>query len=362
MADKTKIEWSDATWNVITGCSVLSPGCKNCYAMKLAGTRLKHHKSREGLTVETKAGPVWNGEVRFNEEWLDQPLRWSKPRMIFVAAHGDLFHESVPDAWIDKVFAVMGLAFVMGRGHTFQVLTKRAARMRGYLCNPETVCRVTRAMKALGPELPGENSPPAWPLPNVHLGVSAENQEAANTRVPDLLMTPAAVRWVSVEPMLGAINLTALMRYERDAGREGEDGWTFCDDALSGFRAHKCGGSMGAKLDWVVCGGESGRDARPMHVDWARRLRDQCAAAGVPFLFKQFGEWAPGTKVEARSGCVETATLFDGKWVHGVENLADEDLHVDDEPDMYRIGKKAAGRLLDGVEHNGYPEGVCHGL
>jgi protein gp37 len=129
MADSTKIEWTDATWNPITGCSVVSPGCTNCYAMRLAGTRLAHHESRAGLTRDTKAGPVWTGEVRFNEQWIDQPLRWRKPRLIFVCAHGDLFAEGVPDEWIDRVFAVMALA----PQHTFQVLTKRSARMREYM-------------------------------------------------------------------------------------------------------------------------------------------------------------------------------------------------------------------------------------
>src|SRR4051812_9194595 len=102
MADNTHIEWTDATWNPVTGCSVVSPGCTNCYAMRLAGTRLKHHPSRYGLTHDTKAGPVWNGEVTFNRPWLDQPLRWKRPRRIFVAAHGDLFHEAVHDEWIDS--------------------------------------------------------------------------------------------------------------------------------------------------------------------------------------------------------------------------------------------------------------------
>ncbi len=123
MSDKSHIEWTDATWNPITGCSVLSPGCTHCYAMKLAGTRLRNHPSRAGLTTDSKAGPVWTGEVRFNAQWLLQPLGWSKPRMIFVCAHGDLFHDDVPVEWIDKVFAVMALA----PQHTFQVLTKGGA-------------------------------------------------------------------------------------------------------------------------------------------------------------------------------------------------------------------------------------------
>lgn len=129
MAESSSIEWTDATWNIVTGCDVVSPGCTNCYAMKLAGTRLKRHPSRKGLTRPSKAGPVWTGEVRFNEGWLDQPLRWKRPRMIFVAAHGDLFHEGVSDDQLDRVFAVMALA----PQHTFQVLTKRPERMRDYV-------------------------------------------------------------------------------------------------------------------------------------------------------------------------------------------------------------------------------------
>ena len=118
MADRTQIEWSDATWNPITGCSVVSPGCTNCYAMRLAGTRMRSHPSREGLTLASKAGPVWNGQVRFNAEWLEQPLNWAKPRMIFVCAHGDLFHPDVERHWIAQVLGV-ATAAVHLRGHIF---------------------------------------------------------------------------------------------------------------------------------------------------------------------------------------------------------------------------------------------------
>lgn len=147
MSDGTNIEWTDATWNPITGCAVVSPGCTNCYAMKLAGTRLRHHPSRAGLTRDSKAGPVWTGEVRLNEQWLTQPLQWRRPRKIFVCAHGDLFAENVPDAWIDRVFAVMALC----PQHTFQVLTKRSKRMREYCSDPATPFRVAKAMDAIKP-------------------------------------------------------------------------------------------------------------------------------------------------------------------------------------------------------------------
>jgi protein gp37 len=278
MADGTHIEWTDATWNIITGCSVVSAGCKHCYAMKLAGTRLQHDPSRAGLTIETKAGPVWNGQVRFNERWLDLPLRWKRPRRIFVCAHGDLFHEAVPDAWIARVFAIMAAA----PQHAFQVLTKRPERMRDWF---ELVGDLDAAQGRLHESLKGimgyENpARPAinlttWPLPNVWLGVSVEDQAAAGERIPYLLTTPAAVRWISAEPLLGPLDLSNVW----------PDG-TATMNALTGDASHLLGmRERAASLDWVVAGGESGPGARPMHPAWARSLRDQCAAACVPFLF-----------------------------------------------------------------------------
>lgn len=295
MADNSKIEWTDATWNPITGCSVLSHGCAKCYAMKLAGTRLQHHPSRAGLTKDSKAGPVWTGEVRFNEQWLAQPLQWKRPRRIFVCAHGDLFHESVPDEWIDRVFAVMALA----PQHTFQVLTKRAKRMRKF------VSRVTGLAQAaqwggtvIADEFPHVTTsiahpkgPTTWPLPNVWLGVSVEDQKRADERIPDLLATPAAVRFISAEPLLGPVDLEQAWHGENALDSEcwGECAW--CENGHPPM--HNCQQGRGewwkdrSGLDWVIVGGESGAGARPMHPDWARSLRDQCAAAGVPFFMKQ---------------------------------------------------------------------------
>lgn len=275
MADNSTIEWTDATWNPITGCAVVSPGCTNCYAMRLAGTRLSQHPSRDGLTRDSKAGPVWTGETRFNEQWLTQPLQWRRPRRIFVCAHADLFAESVPDAWIDKVFAVMALA----PQHTFQVLTKRARRMREYLTRNDRQSRIA----ARGFFIDGGEFEPRWPLPNVWLGVSAEDQARADERIPDLLATPAAVRFVSAEPLLAPLDLTAISW--------GGDFICGSTDALRGIDT--CLEFPGeprpsrGKIDWVIVGGESGPGARPMHPDWARAIRDQCAAAGVPFFFKQ---------------------------------------------------------------------------
>jgi protein gp37 len=338
MADNTKIEWTDATWNPITGCSVVSPGCTNCYAMRLAGTRLAHHESRARLTRDTKAGPVWTGEVRFNEQWLDQPLRWKKPRMIFVCAHGDLFAEGVPDAWIDKVFAVMALA----PQHTFQVLTKRSARMRKYLARTFVRSDILMQAKhlAAGRNLSWSqlyDDPPhrigPWPLPNVWLGVSVEDQKRADERIPDLLATPAAVRWISAEPLLGPVDLRKVAPMDNRHL-----------DVLVGVVLWIDGSyhdEFTQRVSWVVVGGESGPGARPMHPDWARSLRDQCAAAGVAFHFKQWGEWFP-----------------ECQWEHNPDLVlptAKGLLHIYRLP-MHAVGKKAAGRLLDGTEHNGWPQ------
>jgi protein gp37 len=343
MADGTHIEWTDATWNPVTGCSVVSPGCTHCYAMRLAGTRLKDHPSRAGLTTPSKAGPVWNGQVRFNEAWLTQPLRWKAPRKIFVCAHGDLFHESIPDAWIDQVFAVMALA----PQHTFQVLTKRAARMREMLTavrRPGLPERVVAAITRL--EIAGSVSTqmasdatrrPVIALPNVWLGVSVEDQVRADERIPELLATPAAKRFISAEPLLGPID---------------------CAWALSPNRLEICAGflkrghfSPGLEtlrpLDWVIAGGESGRGARPMHPDWARSIRDQCASASVPFFFKQWGEWRHGEVAIDERGHTHTR----GPWGVTISTMP-TDAH---RSGFVWLGKHDAGAVLDGVEHRAFP-------
>lgn len=349
MADGTHIEWTDATWNPITGCSIVSPGCTHCYAMKLTGTRLQHHPSRAGLTADSKAGPVWTGEVRLNENWLDQPLRWKRPRRIFVCAHGDLFAEHVPDEWIDQVFAVMALA----PQHTFQVLTKRANRMRQYLSKVDAdqlrdrwyrsvpagkwYVSVAEAYAGIHPHASDEmralynKAAPIWPLPNVWLGVSAERRREWLQRTMHLRGTPAVARFVSAEPLLcdlGHINLDGIHQ--------------------------------------VIVGGESGHGARPMHPAWVRSIRDQCADTDTAFFFKQWGEWAPNI------GAVDGWTLDDNPEISRFEHREWEDGrwsepffpmwcdfsdgNYDEEQCVSRIGKRRAGRILDGVEHNGFPE------
>ena len=238
-----------------------------------------------------------------DDKMLTQPLRWREPKRIFVNSLSDLFHADVPDEFIARVFAVMAGA----PQHTFQLLTKRHGRMRSLLRSERFQEVLAGAARQLyidqGRRVNGARlANLVWPLPNVWLGVSVENQQWADLRVPALLGTPAAVRFLSCEPLLGPVCLDPW-HTEHDDGRA------------------RCDGPLASGLDWVIAGGESGKGARPMHPDWARSLRDQCVAAGVPFLFKQWGNWAPHLLG------------------HSPAN----------------VGKKAAGRELDGRTWDEYP-------
>lgn len=357
MADNTKIEWADATVNAINGCSVTSPGCSHCYAMKLAGTRIRNHPTRQGLTIDSKAGPVWNGEVRLHEPALLQPLTWKKPRRIFWNAHGDTFHENVPDEWIDRIFAVAALT----PQHTHMILTKRSARMREYVKTREGMgnAEICRAINAIPYGIGNRKGALEIPLPNMWLGVSVEDQTRADERIPDLLATPAAVRFISAEPLLGPVDL-ACIKHPDVAGASIE--------VLKGFEwsppdrqfqisvpmppRNWTAGIGLSRINWVIAGGESGHGARPMHPDWARSLRDQCAAAGVPFHFKQWGEWRDqgGHVPIPRRNHQSHICYLDkdsGKCKPNPNRFSDET--------MIRLGKGKSGRLLDGVEHNGMP-------
>jgi len=380
----SKIEWTEKTWNPIVGCSVVSPGCTNCYAMKMAARINRMSPELEaygkGLTQDTKAGPVWTGNVAWSESAFLAPLRRKKPTIYFVNSMSDLFHESVPDEWIDRVFAVMALA----PQHTFQVLTKRAKRMREYCANPRTTRRVYEQACDIAVEhepnvlliAPGTTPsfPPEqvarnnivyldrWPLPNVWLGVSAEDQKRADERVPDLLATPAAVRFVSAEPLLGPIDFA---RIERIPDRLDDKGsLKRAGIRINALTGHSCESGLpyqslwngeGAPpttpppcLDWIIVGGESGPSARPMHPDWPRAIRDQCAAAGVAFFFKQWGEWgvAPDNAERMILGCDGSLDIPDGC-------VADDDLG---EVEVARLGKRHTGRLLDGRAHDQMPQ------
>lgn len=361
MADNTKIEWADATLNYVNGCSVHSPGCTNCYAMRLAGTRLKHHPSRAGLTTDTKAGPVWTGVVRENPAALEQALRWKKPRAIFWNAHGDLFHENVPWEWIARNIA----ACILTPQHRHMILTKRSDRMRAWFDTLSTeggsddFCEVIELMaESLGREVDGAD----WtlPIPNLWLGVSVEDQRRADERIPDLLGTPAAIRFISAEPLLGPVDMLSYFdptgaccggepEY-RCENCPSDAPWRYSESSSDGQWA------FDPRLDWVIVGGESGPGARPMHPDWARSLRDQCEAAGVAFHFKQWGEWMPTEYLEGEGesfgnrfldGSGRWAENFNGPWLTAGPSAGFES--------YYRVGKTRAGRLLDGVEHDGVP-------
>lgn len=358
MSDKSKIEWTEATWNPVTGCAKVSQGCKHCYA------------ERDWARLSANPATRYYGrpftDVQCHDDVLELPIRWTKPRRIFVNSMSDLFHEAVPDAFIDRVFAVMAQA----PKHTFQVLTKRPARMRAYLSDEHRLERWMDADIPMTVRHWGD-----YPLPNVWLGVSVEDQAAADERIPLLLDTPAAVRWISAEPLLGPVDLTDIDW--PDTSVVPRSYWCDFDsddsppapaiNALTGDRWQRFGEWTDRinGIDLVVVGGESGPKARPMHPQWARALRDQCAAAGVPFLFKQWGEWAP------RSECYHTLTSGQAaadidpsatKWpcirLTGAGNNGRDLANACDGDDCYmqKVGKKLAGRLLYGGQHDGYPE------
>lgn len=339
MSDKTGIEWTDATWNPVTGCAKVSQGCKHCYA--------EREWPRMTRLVPAYAGRDFT-DVRTHGDRLDQPLRWKKPRMIFVNSMSDLFHPDVPDEFIDQVFAVMAMA----PRHTFQVLTKRPGRMRDYMRRSPN----TKALRELAPSVRGlpmheDEVISPWPRPNIWLGVSVEDQAAADERIPLLLDTPAAVRWISAEPLLGPVDLNRIL-VNRERG--------FHASALH-EQHDDCYYQSNAQLDWVIVGGESGPKARPMQGDWARGLRDQCAAAGVPFLFKQWGEWIDGDQADddANDKAWGPRSYFDMQHAGLIAKIPRKPSAAPYFGCDYtiRLGKKAAGRLLDGVTHDGYPEG-----
>lgn len=260
-SDKTGIEWTDATWNPTTGCDQVSPGCDHCYAL----TQAKRLKAMGSARYQRDGDPATSGPgfgLTMHPDVLDQPLRWTRPRRIFVNSMSDLFHKDVTDEFIAQVWAVMSMA----KQHTFQILTKRHARMRSVVSSPMFKLMVNAERLRRGVSvLPDSRRPDgtyAWPLGNVWVGVSVEDQKWADIRIPALLDTPAVVRFLSAEPLLGPVDLTT-----------------------SSF----IGGDWLKGIHWVIVGGESGVGARPMAADWARTIRDDCQAAGVPFLFKQWG-------------------------------------------------------------------------
>lgn len=333
----SKIEWTNETCNSIVGCNKVSPGCNNCYALPMAVRNAHNHRMpseiREAyFSVITKIDGKWqwNGKTAFIKSALEKLLKWKKPRMIFVVSMGDLFHESVSFEWIKEVFDII----CQTPQHTYQILTKRPERMLEFFKWWGSLIK-ERGFDSV----PTQSDNPLdyySPLKNIWLGVTTENQEQANKRIPILLEIPASVRFVSIEPMLSKIDLTTTVIKKSDNNIKPDVSL----NALKGF----FGGAERnerTKLDWVICGGESGSKARPMHPDWTRSLRDQCKDAKTPFFFKQWGELLP----DCQSIIFQrlNARLFQSPNNSDKKNT------------YYKIGKKKAGRLLDGKQHNEMP-------
>jgi protein gp37 len=356
----TSIEWTDETWNPVLGCDRVSPGCDGCYAITSARIRgnnpnPKIRNAYAGLTERRDGRIDWTGRINLIEDRLTEPLRWKKPRRIFVNSMSDLFHDKVDVGFIAEVFAVMAAA----HWHTFQVLTKRHGRMRHLLNEPDFLELVKAESATLaheGVDIQANNPWEHWPLLNVWLGVSVEDQKRADLRIPALLDTPAAIRWISAEPLLGPVDLSHWLSPIT---------WPECwDQHEPTSECPQC-----IRPEWVVCGGESGHGGRPMHPDWARHMRDQCAAVGVPFLFKQHGNWVPvgplyGDTDEVDDAHMEAAYLEvnERKKVVQLERSGHvADGHQPTDPRtwlMANVGKKAAGRELDGRIWDQYPEAV----
>lgn len=258
MGTKTGISWTDATWNPLRGCTRVSQGCVNCYAESVAARFSGPGQPYEGLAKMVNSHPRWTNTIMLVRKHLEDPLHWRAPKRVFVNSMSDCFHPDVPDSYVHEIFEVMNAA----PRHQFQILTKRPERMKAYC-------------QRFQPN----------PLANVWLGTSVENQETADERIPHLMQTPAAIRFLSCEPLLGPVTLWKLTKPYYEVGfstpRE-----VYPLDGLFAIPDHDW--SVGA-IDWVIVGGESGPQHRPFDVDWARSLRDTCVEMAVPFFFKQHG-------------------------------------------------------------------------
>jgi protein gp37 len=406
MGAKTGIEWCDSTWNPLEGCSRVSEGCRNCYAEAMAGRFCGSGQHYEGLATRIGGKSRWTGAVRMVEKHLLDSMKWKavltglmtgegklqsvkrsngeievtrpRRRRIFVNSMSDLFHENVTDEMRDRIFAVMALC----PQHDFIVLTKRPERMLRYFNSgprPSTMtCPrknhilnvldfMTRAgecaEKYRGLEITlaarlqrGEWK---WPLSNVWLGVSVENQVAADDRVPLLLQTPAAVRFVSCEPLLGPVRLNRI----------GEEQEGYLDALAAVVSCNGRGTKSITGLDWIICGGESGPGARPMHPEWVRALRDQCLETRVPFFFKQWGAWAPKQmqhihtpekvgKLVAMTTICASPKSEEGKVAYWAYPSVVAEGNWGLVERMEKVGRRSAGSLLDECEWKQFPETV----
>lgn len=311
----TKIEWAERTWNPIVGCSLVSAGCTNCYAMGQAWRMSKNPNEKIGPkyqgTVEmVKGKPVWTGKINMSADSLLAPLKYKLPTVWFVNSMGDLFHPAVTDEQIDRVFAVMALC----PQHVFQVLTKRPRRMMKYISDAATPGRVINAALEMR-ELPHNWG---WPLKNIWLGTTIENKRAFIQRAALLMDTPAALRFWSCEPLLGHL------------------------------------GHIPADLmpNWVISGGESGPGARPSHPAWHTHLRDQCMKAGIPYFFKQWGAFSPINQIGGR---------FDHRERIDTRITMSGDYGGHNGWPMKRQPKHKSGRTLEGIEYNQMPAILAKG-
>ncbi|MCA8328909.1 phage Gp37/Gp68 family protein [Burkholderia cepacia] len=334
MSENSKIEWTDSTFNPWEGCQKVGAGCDHCYAESrnarfAGGTPINWGP---GAPRRRTSAANWRKPLAWNAAHADFFAEHGRRQRVFCASLADVFDNAVPDAWRADLFDL-----IWNTPHLdWLLLTKRIGNARPM---------ISRALELAGR---GVNTP--WPWSNVWIGATIVNQEEADRDIPKLFTVPAHVRLLSMEPLLGPVDISRHLDYCEKLDKHGIS-------RRVGGQHIKCDEHCG--ISWVIVGGESGPGARPMHPDWARSLRDQCAAAGVPFLFKQHGEWAPGSG-DFGAGRIETAAIaLDGRVAVG-------GYRVDDYPRgatsgdgwsmVHRAGKRTAGRLLDGRTHDEFPE------
>ncbi|MFA5900543.1 MAG: phage Gp37/Gp68 family protein [Hyphomicrobium sp.] len=310
MSANTKIEWADHTFNPWIGCTKVGPGCDNCYAK--ADFEDRKHRVTWGAGQARSRTKTWGDPVRWNKQHLSFGIKHGRKQRVFCASLADVFDNEVPQAWRDDLFRLISVTPHLD----WLLLTKRIGNANVMI--GDALLQEPRLKN-------GECRAASWPWPNVWLGATICNQEEADRDIPKLLALPAAQRFLSMEPLLGPVDLGLC---DCDKGsRPGPGG-------VGGVTCPCCHGAGGRMVDWIIVGGESGPNARPMHPNWVRSLRDQCQSAVVPFLFKQWGEWLPAMQ-------------------DGNPDADEQVINASDSP--IKVGKKAAGRLLDGREWNGVP-------
>lgn len=311
MADRTRISWTNATINPVTGCTKISPGCEHCYAIRGSARQERFGTEQyKGSTRRLGDRTEWSNVVKLFPEEMDKVAKWKKPRMVFPCSMSDLFHRDVPDEFIHQMLDTMESA----RRHTFQVLTKRTQRMADILIQRQEE-KEALAAGAFAP-----------PLDNVWPGTSVEDQIRAWERVTMLLTIAAKIHWLSLEPLLGPVDLSPWLPIApRGLGWER-------------VKSESAYGEKRPRINWVVVGGESGPDARPMHPNWVRATQKQCEAAGVAFYFKQWGAWEPIKQTTRR--------IYKP---HRYFEFEDGQL-------MFKTVKKSDKPLLDGVAYREYPK------